>query len=195
MKEVDYFNLDFDAPVEQKNETVLERNLYQDLIHDGFIFKNTPDGQGAAYIMPDGKFLFLEQNRQFFETDIITHGALDIYLDTHNYTNTVATRVLCQTDNAIRINDGTNFMYEVLIGLPENKLTIEQENSLIDWLYSLMSRNKYKVSVGNDIVSEAFQVYNLREVFPEEVIKKIRSYYNNGKLREAKDIKGEVNND
>lgn len=186
----DIFNLDFDEPEEIKNERVLEKNLYHKLVEDGFIFNNMPNGSGAAYIMQDGNFLFLEQNKKFFSTDRITHGSLDFYLIKQGYVKqTEASRILCQTDNAIRINDGSNFIFEVLIGLPQFKPTIEQFESLENWLYKNIENKKYFVSVGNELVSEVFQQYNLKEQLPEEVIKKIKNYYNNGILREAKEIK------
>ena len=187
----DYFDLDFDTPEEIKNEEVKERNLYNKLISDGFIFTQKPDYTGSAYIMPDGKFLFLELNKGLLEVSgKVTHGALDFYvIKSHYIKDTNATRVLCQTDNAIRINDGSNFAFEVLIGLPEKKPTYDQFEALESWLDSIYHKNKFYVSVGNEIVSEVFQKYDLRYYLPEDIIKRIKNYYNNGILREAKEIK------
>ncbi len=187
----DYFDLDFDTPEEIKNEEVKERNLYNKLISDGFIFTQKPDYTGSAYIMPDGKFLFLELNKGLLGVSgKVTHGALDFYLIKNNYIkDTEATRVLCQTDNAIRINDGSNFAFEVLVGLPEKKPTYNQFEALERWLDSIYHKNKFYVSVGNEIVSEVFQKYDLHHYLPEDIIKRIKNYYNNGILREAKEIK------
>ena len=187
----DYFDLDFDTPEEIKNEEVKERNLYNKLISDGFVFTQRPDYTGSAYIMPDGKFLFLELNKGLLEVSgKVTHGALDSYLIKNHYIkDTNATRVLCQTDNAIRINDGSNFAFEVLIGLPEKKPTYDQFEALESWLDSICNKNKFYVSVGNEIVSEVFQKYDLHYYLPEDIIKRIKNYYNNGILREAKEIK------
>ena len=187
----DYFDLDFDTPEEIKNEEVKERNLYNQLISDGFIFTQKPDYIGSAYIMPDGKFLFLELNKGLLGVSgKVTHGALDFYLIKNHYIkSTDATRVLCQTDNAIRINDGSNFAFEVLIGLPEKKPTYDQFEALESWLDSIYNKNKFYVSVGNEIVSEVFQKYDLHYYLPEDIIKRIKNYYNNGILREAKEIK------
>ena len=187
----DYFDLDFDTPEEIKNEEVKERNLYNKLISDGFILTQKPDYTGSAYIMPDGKFLFLELNKGLLEVSgKVTPGALDFYLIKNHYIkDTDATRVLCQTDNAIRINDGSNFAFEVLIGLPEKKPTYDQFEALESWLDSIYHKNKFYVSVGNEIVSEVFQKYDLRYYLPEDIIKRIKNYYNNGILREAKEIK------
>ena len=186
-----YFDLDFNTPEEIKNEEVKERNLYNQLISDGFIFTQRPDYAGSAYIMPDGKFLFLELNKGLLEVSgKVTHGALDFYLIKNHYIkDTDATRVLCQTDNAIRINDGSNFAFEVLIGLPEKKPTYDQFESLESWLDSIYHKNKFYVSVGNEIVSEVFQKYDLHYYLPEDIIKRIKNYYNNGILRAAKEIK------
>ena len=186
-----YFDLDFEMPEEIKNEEVKERNLYNKLISDGFVFTQKPDYTGSAYIMPDGKFLFLELNKGLLEVSgKVTHGALDFYLIKNHYIkDTDATRVLCQTDNAIRINDGSNFAFEVLIGLPEKKPTYDQFEALESWLDSIYHKNKFYVSVGNEIVSEVFQKYDLRYYLPEDIIKRIKNYYNNGILRAAKEIK------
>ena len=96
---------------------------------------------------------------------------------------------MCQTDNAIRINDGSNFAFEVLVGLPENKPTYDQFEALESWLNSIYNKNKFYVSVGNEIVSEVFQKYDLHYYLPEDVVKRIKNYYNNDILREAKEIK------
>jgi hypothetical protein len=192
-KEYNEFNLDFPAPQELTNDEVKERDLYSQLIKDGFKFSNTPDGIGSAYIMKDGKFLFLEQNKAVLNSNIVTHGTLDLYLQDKGYISedTLASRVLCQTDDAIRINDGKNFFFETIIGLPKNKITAEQTKALEDWIWSMMSRRKYHIAVGNELVSEVFRSYNLSEVDPSYVTSRINTYYRNGILREAKDIKQE----
>lgn len=188
----DFFNLDFPPAEEQTNYEIKERNLYDQLIADGFKFSDTPaDGRGSAYIMKDGKFLFLEQNKEIFKTHFVTHGTLDLYLQDNGYisADSLASRVLCQTDDAIRINDGKNFAFETVIGLPKNKLTFDQFSALEDWLWDMIVRRKYRIAVGNELVSEVFRSYNLQEVDPSYVIKRIETYYRNGILREAKDIK------
>lgn len=187
------FNLDFPAPEELTNYEVKEKDLYDQLIKDGFKFSATADGVGSAYIMRDGKFLFLEQNKKLLNATTITHGTLDLYLQDKGYISedTLASRILCQTDNAIRINDGKNFLFETIIGLPKNKITTAQLEALEEWLWYMKSRRKYRIAVGNELVSEVFRSYNLNEVDPMYVINKIITYYRNGILREAKDIKQE----
>ncbi len=186
-----FFDLDFDAPVELTNYEVKERDLYDQLIKDGFIFSASPDGVGSAYIMKDGKFLFLEQNRKRFDSNVIAHGALDLYLQRKGYVDedTLASRILCQTDNAIRINDGKNFAFETIIGLPKNKITTAQVEALESWLQRMFDNCKYNIAVGNELVSEVFRTYDLREVDPEYITSRINTYYRNGILREAQDIK------
>jgi hypothetical protein len=189
------FNLDFPQPEEQKNFEVKERDLYPRLVADGFKFSDSPDGgSGSAYIMRDGKFLFLEQNKEIFGTPFVTHGTLDLYLQENGYISedTLASRVLCQTDDAIRINDGKNFAFETVVGLPQNKISYDQLEALEDWMWDMMTRRKYRIAVGNELVSEVFKSYNLQEVDPSYVIKRIETYYRNGILREAKDIKADA---
>lgn len=187
------FNLDFPAPEELTNYEVKEKDLYDQLIKDGFKFSDTAEGVGSAYIMRDGKFLFLEQNKELLNATTITHGTLDLYLQDKGYISedTLASRILCQTDNAIRINDGKNFFFETLIGLPKNKITTAQLEALEDWMWHMKARHKHYIAVGNELVSEVFRSYNLNEVDPRYVINRIITYYRNGILREAKDIKQE----
>ena len=188
-----FFNLDFDDPQELTNDEIKERNLYDQLIKDGFKFIDTPEGVGSAYIMKDGKFLFLEQNKAILNSDIITHGTLDLYLQENGYISkdTLASRILCQTDDAIRINDGKNFFFETIIGLPKNKITAAQTKALEDWMWGMIAKHKYHIAIGNELLSEVFRSYNLSEVNPSYVINRINAYYRNGILREAKDIKQE----
>lgn len=187
------FDLDFPAPEELTNYEVKEKDLYDQLIKDGFKFSSTANGVGSAYIMRDGKFLFLEQNKELLNATTITHGTLDLYLQDKGYISedTLASRILCQTDNAIRINDGKNFLFETIIGLPKNKITTAQLEALEEWLWYMKSRRKDHIAVGNELVSEVFRSYNLNEVDPRYVINRIITYYRNGILREAKDIKQE----
>lgn len=191
MEEENYLDLDFDeASYEIKNAKVAEKDMYPLLIKDGFIFETEPVGRGAAYIMPDGKFLFLEENKDLLEGSKITHGSLDYYLHYNEYvSDSDASRILCQTDNAIRINDGYNFSFEVLIGLPEKQISYEQEDALEKWLDELAHRRINKVIVGDEISANVYKGYDLTETMPEDIIKKIRSYYRSGILREAADIK------
>lgn len=187
----DFFNLDFPQPEEQTNYKVDVKDLYEVLLSAGFKFSDIPDGVGSAYIMRDGKFLFLEQNKDILEASTVTHGTLDLWLQENGYIGeyTMASRLLCQTDGAIRINDGTNFSLETIIGLPEKQISFEQSKSLDAWMWSMIRRNKFSITVGNELVSEAFRTYDLREVDPKYVTRRIDAYYRNGILREAKDIK------
>lgn len=187
----DFFNVDFDDPVDYRTDNLQVDSLYNFLKDDEFVFSDSLDGSGAAYIMPDGLFLFLENNRDKLNfTNKITHGSLDYYLNRRGIiSDDNASRVLCKSDNAIRINDGSNFSFEVLIGLPQKKPTWEQFNALENWLYYLISKKKYQVQVGDEQVSTVFMTYDLKEDLPEDVVSRIKTYYSCGVLREAKEIK------
>jgi len=169
----------------------LEESLYQKLLDNGFIFSNKVR-PGACYIMNDGKFLSIEDNKDILgldSNDIACHPQLDVFVLENNLIpeGSLVNRVLCETDNAIRVNDGSNLKEETVIGLPEKEPTSSQYNSLIDWLYDLMLKRTF-VNVGDEINSKVFKRYDLKETFPEDIVKKIKAYYKDGRLRESEEI-------
>lgn len=172
-------------------ESIEVNPLYKKLKDLGFKFSSS-FSKGASYIMPDGKFLNIEENRDVLDLepgDISCHPQLDVFVLEKGLIpkNSLINRVLCETDNAIRLNDGTNLSNEVIIGLPKNKPTEDQYKSLINWLYNLMTI-RTSISVGDERSSNVFKEYNFKEYFPEDIVKKIKNYYNNGILRELKEI-------
>lgn len=163
---------------------------YEILKKAGIKFSDTPV-TGSSYIMNDGKFLDIinSMDIMFKNTSMKpTHGSLDMYLIENGYvdSNKDISRVLCSTDNAIRINDGNNFYHEIIIGLPVNKPNEIQFKKLEDWLYFIFGKGH--VTVGDENTSNVYKVYSFDEYLPEDIIKRIKSYYSSGILRDSKAI-------
>ena len=154
----------------------------------GFEFTSSvPDG--AAYIMRDGMFLDLTASMKIIDPSgqsKATHPALDSFLIENGYLedNQQISRILCSSDNAIRVNDGTNFSRELVIGLPASRPTEAQFASLENWLYHVFSKGG--VDVGNENSTAIFKHYDFSKYLPEDVIKKIKMYYSTGKLLDRK---------
>lgn len=144
---------------------------------------------GAAYIMPDGKFLDLSASMKVIDpsgSSKATHPALDEFLIEKGYLGDDGqiSRVLCSSDNAIRVNDGTNFSRELVVGLPPVRPTDAQFASLENWLYSVFSKGG--VDVGNASLDGAqVKHYDFSSTLPEEVIKNIKRFYASGKLLDS----------
>ena len=99
---------------------------------------------GASYILPDGKFLILN------ELGFKTHYEYEIILEKEGllerYDNRV--RYITNLNNWIRINDGSNFSQEVLAELPIKGITEEQYKSLFEFLDYLRSNDKPFIEIG-----------------------------------------------
>ena len=158
-------------------------------------FKFTPAvPSGPVYIMKDGNFLDLRNSKNVKNGDgtgFSTHSDLDMYLIDEGYINPDENinRVLCSSDNAIRCNDGSNFMIENVIGLPNSMPTTDQFESLKNWLYYMMGLGRHSVAVGNDNSTNIFKTYDFNEYLPEDIIKRIKRYYSTGKLLDSEKIK------
>lgn len=165
---------------------------YEILKKLGFTFTSSVP-TGPAYIMNDGMFLDIKSSMKIIDPSNTlqpTHPAVDEYLIEEGYidSNAEVSRVLCDADNAIRVNDGTNFLQEVVVGLPKQEPTTAQYNSLEEWLWSMTSKGS--VAVGDERSTNIFKVYNFEENMPEDIINKIKNYYSSGKLRDSEDILG-----
>lgn len=155
----------------------------------GFTF-TTSIPHGAAYIMNDGQFLDITASMKVIDPSGTlnkgTHPAIDEFLIDNGYleNNGNISRILCTSDNAIRINDGSNFRSELVIGLPKARPTEAQFRSLENWLYHIFSKGG--VDVGNDNSSNIFKHYDFNHYLPEDIIKRIKMYYGTGELRDCK---------
>ena len=160
--------------------------LYNKLKELGFKFTMNPP-TGSVYLMPTGEFLDIDAHKDILglpEYARAVHGSLDQYLlDLGLIENSeTLSRALCETDNAVRLNDGTLFKVEVLVGLPPKQLTPAQYTSLENWLYSIMYKSD-GVFIGDEINSNGVyykfaSIKNLDGYTPEDIIKKIKNFYN-----------------
>lgn len=180
--EVGKVNLLKELGLNEALELVFEP-LYKQLIERGFKF-NTEPKMGAAYLMSDGMFLNMDDNSKILKhsANHVTHPDLDYYLEDENIFNLSPNRSLVKTDNAIRLNDGTNFEEEnAVISLPKKPLTNKQYNQLENWLYKIMYVSE-GVDVGDE-ETDIFDHYNFLPkedgLAPEDIIKRIRNRYKN----------------
>ena len=160
--------------------------LYNKLKDLGFRFTMNPP-KGSVYLMPTGEFLDINAHKDILglPDDVrAVHGSLDQYLLELGLIENPETlsRALCETDNAVRLNDGTLFKVEVIVGLPPKQLTDAQYTSLENWLYSVMYKSD-GVFVGDEIGSNGVyykfaSIKNLDGYTPENIVEKIRNFYN-----------------
>lgn len=149
---------------------------------------NVPNG--ISFIMEDGKFLDVESSRgiildqeNHYESEIkINHSTFEGFLYRIGLINEQNIKSLVLTDNAIAINDGSNYACEAAyLNLPQNEPTTAQYNSLADWLthlcgkcdiVQLEERRKKLIKVYNLISVNNEQAYT-----PEEIIQDIKRMY------------------
>lgn len=163
--------------------------MYYDLLKElGFVFTNNIPS-GPAYIMQDGKFLDITSSMKIIDPSgklIACHPAIDEFLFENGYIDPMAevNRVLCSSDNAIRVNDGSNFLGELVIGLPNSRPNETQFAALENWLYSIFSKGG--IDVGDERSTNIFKHYDFNQYLPEDIIKKIKMYYSTGQLKDCK---------
>jgi hypothetical protein len=136
--------------------------------------------RGSAYITPDGRFVDLEAS------GYRTHGALDQALRDNGFPvdpEEMYYLLPIEFMGCIRVNDGKNFLSEVVVDLPATRVTSEQLDSVEKYLDNLPTP---EVTVGCTIKG-AFQVYNLDEVSSYAIRKKILGFYVSGVLHEGLD--------
>jgi len=134
---------------------------------------------GAAYILPDGKYI-----------NVVNHGDIDEFImnsdeyDSENHLENYHNGIMVDKYNCVRLNDGGNsvFKNDVYIMLPK-EITDEQLYSIKYWLE--------KFIFGNVLVEESktntTATYDLRDRTPNYVINRIKRYYNGNGLVEHKE--------
>ena len=136
--------------------------------------------KGSAYITPDGSFVDLTGS------GYRTHGALDQALIDNGFPldpEGMYYLLPIEFMGCIRVNDGSNFMGEVVVDLPKTKVTSEQLDSVENYLDNLLAD---EVGVGCTL-KQTFQFYNLNEVSSYKIRKKILGFYATGELHEGFD--------
>lgn len=140
---------------------------YQILKDRGLTFDDTPQ-VGAAYIMNDGKFLSITNNKNILQehpspTKKCVHYDLDFFLFKEGILPEKRVRVLLDSDNAIRLNDGTNFIQEsAYMSLPVLEPSAEQYLSLLAWLDYVMTISKtIQIEDGNKQKLKVYEFVSL----------------------------------
>lgn len=154
-------------------------------IRDNCILSDKPV-TGSSYITPDGKFVDL------VNSGFRSHGALDermledevITLD--ELMGKTATPI--RFENYVRVNDGKNFLSELVIDLPKNRLSIDQIYGIVDWLDFLIENHKDYVTIGSDLRGIRPVTYYFNETSTEDILKRIRRFQSSGTLYESVDL-------
>lgn len=171
--------------------------IYEKLKELGFkITKNIP--KGSSILLPDGNFLDLNENRDLIlniktNRTFLIHDDLEQYLLRNNLVNISdyltlsperATKLtgcnkkfLLVLDNAIYLQDGTNWKDKTencYIELPKQKLTKEQENTLLSWLDNLYYNGNNRVEIIKDT---KILTFSFSDYIPDDIIKKIKLFY------------------
>lgn len=160
---------------------------YDALRKAGFRFTGSVPA-GPAYIMPDGRFLDVSSSMHLIDptgTMIPSHPAIDQWLFDEGLLdpNGNFSRVLCESDNAIRVNDGTNLFKELVVGLPPLRPSEAQLEALEDWLYHVYSKGG--VTVGNAGMNGEVKHYDFSQILPEDIVKRIKRFYSSGRLLDS----------
>lgn len=140
------------------------------------ISNNIP--RGSSYILPNGEYADLSGS------GYRTHGALDQALKDNGYPvdeDDLIYLLPIEFMNCVRINDGSNFLAEVVVDLPREKITSAQLDSIESYLEHL---NSDTVTVGSVVLGQA-QEYNLNETPPCAIRSRIRGFYSSGTLHET----------
>ena len=170
--------------------------LKQKLEELGFEFLDTYK-TSAGYLLEDGTFLNLQNQKVLGTGNKACHGMLDAYIQNNNlikdfdqYKNYNKSfrpkfiawgniRILRYTDNACTLNDGSAFITEgVFIDLPPKMPEGKQLEQLILWIDNLHYRKAFNkrhldVSLENEV-----KHFELDQDSTDDIIKEIKKMYN-----------------
>lgn len=162
--------------------------IYNDLKNTQLVFSNSYV-QGASYIMNDGKFIdFRSSNNLLLSPEQenrtrATHIDFDRYLIVNEFINTEKKqhKLLVNSDNAIAINDGSNFTVEKpYFVLPPNKPTNAQFSALLNWLDYLTTISDL-VQIENTTKNVSQRFYFKKQEndgwLTDDIIKEIKKMY------------------
>ena len=161
--------------------------IYNQLKNKQLVFSNNYV-QGSSYIMNDGKYLDIKSSKQIiYPQDYqsrtkITHASFDHYLQRVELSPTKVYKYLVESDNAIALNDGTNFNVEKpYFVLPQNKPTNAQFTSLLNWLdYITTISDLVQIEDVRNQVSQSFYFKKPDNDgwLTDDIIKEIKKMYN-----------------
>lgn len=127
--------------------------------------------KGSTYILSDGSFVNLVAN------GFRTHAAFDDYLVENNICEYEEKLLPIHYLNAIRCNDGSNFLSETVMELPPNPITSEQSKSIIKYINYLLDKGVKTLTLN---VNKQLITIDLLFNEPQEISNVITNYYKNG---------------
>lgn len=133
--------------------------------------KQDSPAKGSIYILKDGSFVNLR--RKGFRT----HGAFDEYIVDNKiakFQKKLLPIIYC---DAIRCNDGSNFLGEVVIELPQNPPTFQQIVSLEEYIDFLIDEEKPLVTI--EINDKLYDI-DLLDSDSYDIAQAIKNYYIKG---------------
>ena len=157
--------------------------MLQDKLKElGVVF--TPDLQvGPTFLFPNGEFIATKTNYDnglFWEIKSLRlfHLGIESFLYRNELVDFRIKNPLCHTDNVVRLQDSIYLQAQrFYVVLPPNPLTMAQYEKLEDWIYALPEdKRTLDVSNYNDAY---YQVFDLKESEPKDIIKEIKRFYNN----------------
>ena len=151
------------------NDLINNRDIFDDVVNT-YSTQSSPS-KGPAYILPDGRFLYLER----------AHGEVDEYVadkygvDLADYPNSY----LVDKFDCVRLNDGNkSFYWDTYITLPKN-ITSSQIYSIEEWLENY---DRNKISVGS-VLNSNFIEYHTDDI--SRIVNRIKYYKTNKVLKES----------
>lgn len=133
--------------------------------------KQDSPAKGSIYILKDGSFVNLR--RKGFKT----HAAFDEFIVDNKITTFQKKLLPIVYCNAIRCNDGSNFMGEVIIELPQNPPTFQQIVSLEEYIDFLIDEEKPLVTI--EINDKLYDI-DLLDSDSYDIAQAIENYYIKG---------------
>lgn len=133
--------------------------------------KQDSPAKGSIYILKDGSFVNLR--RKGFKT----HAAFDEFIVDNKITTFQKKLLPIVYCNAIRCNDGSNFMGEVIIELPQNPPTFQQIVSLEEYIDFLIDEEKPLVTI--EINDKLYDI-DLLDSDSYDIVQAIENYYIKG---------------
>lgn len=167
------------------NESISKPNWTQkDVLN--FIYRNYKHlinkGTNRSFILPNGDFLSTgDDYRTHVNIEWDIQNYLVKYFNIENFKHSKLDHPVTDMCGFIRVNN----VNEDYVCLSSVKPTIEQYNSLLNWLDEFNEMKDYIKIISYN--GNIFVKYNLEDVTPDYVLNRIKRFYTSGKLYEAKE--------
>lgn len=169
-------DIPLDAEWDFDHRSVLQESLHDDRLDkiDRFIqnsFGQETPGNGCIFIAPNGKFINIYPK-------LVDHEDLAEWLNENGYDSVpVEAEWFVDTLGYTRCRNSRSQCY---IELPIVAITRHQLYSLEEWLVNKVVTNQIEIEAPNG----QWHKYDLKEYFPEDIIKVIKRFYSSGTLYE-----------